>query len=60
MTLTTLVEVEAEMKRLRQRIAALKLAVGPNHAYIPACSESAAVRRASMDLTRVLAKLRKG
>ena len=63
MTPASIAEVEAEMTRLHKRIKALKLVLGPNPvkylAAVPSCPESGAVRRASLDLTRALARLRK-
>ncbi len=54
-------EVEAEMARLATRIADLKarIAAGDKYWSILGSPESAAVKRASMDLTRSLAKLRR-
>lgn len=59
-------EARAEAVRFLDRLTELELAivdlnrVTMKHWGIIGCPESAAVKRASMDLTRALAKLRKG
>jgi uncharacterized protein YerC len=52
--------VRAEMDRLRERLDVLQMLHGKQETYgsIQGNPESGAVRRASMDLTRALARLR--
>jgi len=53
-------EAEREAKRFLSKVKELKEAISPlkNDDYIWGCKESAAVRRASMDLSRALSKMR--
>jgi hypothetical protein len=59
----TIIEAENEVKRFLQRLKELKeteeYKAESSRYSISGCTESGAVRRASMDLTRALAKLRK-
>jgi hypothetical protein len=59
----TILEAEAEAKRFLARLKELKETEGYKTEYskfsIAGCTESGAVRRASMDLSRALSKLRK-
>lgn len=60
----SILETEAETKRFLKRLEALKQtdeykAESTKYSGISGCIETGALRRASMDLTRVLARLRK-
>jgi hypothetical protein len=60
----TITETENEVKRFLKRLEALKAtdeykAESTKYSSISGCTESGALKRASMDLTRSLAKLRK-
>lgn len=65
MTIQQLQEAKQESERFLNRIKELESRVKKDgwlkweSGYISGCSESGAVRRSSMDLTRTLAKLRK-
>jgi hypothetical protein len=59
----TIIEAENEVKRFLQRLKELKetdeYKSDSSRYSITGCTESGAIRRASMDLSRALAKLRK-
>jgi hypothetical protein len=60
MLLTRINEAEAEARRFLDRVKALKDAIGNNqYAVEYGSKETGAVRRASMDLTRALAEMRR-
>ena len=58
MTKEQIEEVKAEMERLRKRIAEFEKRK-KDEPYHWSCAEAGSVRRASLDLTRALAKMRK-
>lgn len=59
----TVIEAKAEVNRFLKRLEELEKTgnykEGKGYSEVGYCPESAALRRASMDLTRSLAKLRK-
>jgi hypothetical protein len=60
MLLTRINEAEAEARRFLDRVKALKDSCGNNeYAISYGSKETGAVRRASMDLTRALAEMRR-
>lgn len=55
-----LVEVEEEMERMKKAIKSFRKRLTGDHSeYLYNCKESGQIRRTSMDLSRVLVKLRK-
>ncbi len=62
MNANDILEAEQEAKRFLQRVGELRAAgaLTNNPSYLYGSAASGAVRRASMDLTRSLAKMRKG
>lgn len=64
MNVSVVNEAKSELARLQKAIKQLdnvsKLGCDKLNEYYAGCPETAAVKRASMDVTRVLARLRRG
>lgn len=60
MNIETIKEIELELKRFNQRLKEAKYKYSDDpHNFILGCKQTAALKRASKDLSEVLIKLRK-
>ena len=59
MNIETMVKADEEAVRFRKAVEALRLKMASDSYAFMGCPESGALRRASMDLTRALATLRR-